>query len=57
MQCAILWTLTVEEQEGVDKQRQVIDQRDVEGAVGVNDLWLDTEHVGEVNHPVQPSGV
>jgi len=51
MQRAYLGSVAVKEQEWVDEQGQVVYQRDIEGAIGLQIGLLDFEHVGEVNHP------
>lgn len=49
VQFVVTVLFAVEQQEGIDEQRQVVDQRDVEGAIGFQNRRRDLEEIGEVD--------
>ena len=49
MQRLVFRFVGAEEKEWVDEKREVVDQRDVKGAVGSNIVRVDVEEVREMN--------
>jgi hypothetical protein len=48
MEIAILWLRGIEQEERINKQRQVVDQRDIKGAVLLKDLRIHLKEVAKV---------